>query len=68
MAYNGKERIILFVGRMEDIKGGHFLVRTFMKVLEDYPESRLMIIGDGNYDLFCEMLNRSSPRSRSRDF
>ena len=47
-----KERIILFVGRMEDIKGGHFLVRTFMKVLEDYPESRLMIIGDGNYDLF----------------
>ena len=47
-----KERIILFVGRMEDIKGGHFLVRTFMMVLEDYPESRLMIIGDGNYDLF----------------
>ncbi|RGT94549.1 TIGR04157 family glycosyltransferase [Parabacteroides distasonis] len=49
---SNEERIILFVGRMDDIKGGTFLVKAFQKVLENYPGSRLVIVGNGNYDSF----------------
>ena len=49
---SNEERIILFVGRMDDIKGGTFLVKAFQKVLENYPGSRLVIVGSGNYDSF----------------
>lgn len=44
------ERIILFVGRVDEIKGARFLIRAFHEVLKSYPNCRLVIVGDGNYD------------------
>lgn len=44
------ERIILFVGRMDEIKGGRFLTKTFHEVLESCQNSRLLIVGEGRFD------------------
>lgn len=44
------ERIILFVGRVDEIKGARFLIRAFHEVLKSCPNCRLVIVGDGNYD------------------
>ena len=49
------EKIILFAGRLDEIKGILFLIRAFRLVLETEPNCRLWIIGSGNYDtLFAE--------------
>ncbi len=50
-----EERIILFVGRLDSIKGVRFLIRAFRRVSRQYPDSRLWIVGDGDYkDCFDE--------------
>ena len=49
------EKIILFAGRLDEIKGVAFLIEAFKKVLKYEPNSRLWIIGDGAYNpLFKE--------------
>lgn len=49
-----KESIILFVGRLDPIKGLIFLMRAFRKVLKKHPKCRLMIAGGGNYDTYLQ--------------
>jgi glycosyltransferase involved in cell wall biosynthesis len=44
-----KEKIILFAGRLDPVKGVDKLINAFKKVLEQRPESRLIIAGEGNY-------------------
>ena len=44
-----EERMILFVGRLDGIKGVRFLIRAFHAVLRKIPYSRLWIVGDGDY-------------------
>lgn len=39
------ESIILFVGRVSELKGGRALCEAFDYVLEEYPQSRLIIVG-----------------------
>jgi glycosyltransferase len=46
-----KEKIILFSGRMDEIKGLHYLIRAFREVLEKFQACRLIIAGSGNYDI-----------------
>jgi len=48
------EFLILFAGRFQPVKGLIFLVRAFHKVLERYPKCRLMIAGNGNYDMYLQ--------------
>lgn len=50
-------KIILFVGRLDDIKGVEFLIQAFRKVLVDFPESFLLIAGDGNFGKYIEEAN-----------
>lgn len=47
VAESGK--LILFVGRLDDIKGVGLLVEAFGIVLDTFPDSRLLIVGEGNY-------------------
>lgn len=42
-----KRRDVLFVGRLVEKKGCRYLLEAFAKVQEQYPESRLKIVGDG---------------------
>ena len=48
------EKIILFVGRLDEAKGLGYLIRAFRKLLEIIPNCRLMITGSGNYDFYLQ--------------
>lgn len=41
--------IILFAGRLDPVKGIKFLIKSFKIVLEQYPDSLLIFIGDGDH-------------------
>ena len=49
-----KEKIVLFVGRMDEVKGLSFLIKAFREVLLVYPQSRLVIAGDGDYKTYTK--------------
>jgi glycosyltransferase len=42
------EKILLFVGRIDPIKGINPLLSCFNEVLKEYPNCRLVVIGDGS--------------------
>lgn len=44
-----EEKIILFAGRIDEIKGVSSLIKAFHMVLETHPNSRLLIAGNGDY-------------------
>jgi glycosyltransferase len=49
------EKIILYAGRLDEMKGVSYLIKAFRKVLEHEPNCRLWIAGDGAYNpLFRE--------------
>lgn len=41
------EKVILFIGRLTWVKGVHNLITSFPAVLQDYPKSKLVILGKG---------------------
>lgn len=43
------EKIILYVGRLDEAKGIRILLEAFRKVHAVYPMTRLILIGDGDY-------------------
>lgn len=43
-----EEKILLFVGRVHQIKGMYPLLTCFEKIIRECPECRLVIIGDGD--------------------
>jgi glycosyltransferase len=43
------EKVILFAGRMDEIKGLSYLIKAFQEVLRTCPQSRLVIAGAGNF-------------------
>lgn len=48
------EKIILFVGRVDKLKGIEYLIEAFRLVLRSVPDTRLIIVGDGDYRLCIE--------------
>jgi glycosyltransferase len=52
--FNNNEKIILFAGRLDDIKGLKYLISAFKEVLKSYSSCRLMIAGSGSYDLYMK--------------
>lgn len=48
------EKIILFVGRLDDIKGVDYIIQAFKKLLQKRNDCRLIIIGDGEYSKCLE--------------
>ena len=45
---NPNEKLLLFVGRIEPIKGIESLIICFKKVLKKYQNCSLVVVGDGN--------------------
>lgn len=43
------EKIILFVGRLDDIKGIDYIIQAFKKLLQKRNDCHLIIVGDGEY-------------------
>ena len=48
------EKIILFVGRVDKLKGIDVLIEAFRMTLDTIPNARLIIAGDGDYNLCFE--------------
>lgn len=46
-ARNGSEKLILFIGRLDAIKGVPLLLEAFASALKNHPEAQLNIVGDG---------------------
>ncbi|WP_431426124.1 TIGR04157 family glycosyltransferase [Bacteroides hominis] len=46
------EKIILFVARLDVVKGLGFLIKAFKKILQVNQNLRLIIVGDGDYDMY----------------
>ena len=49
-----KEKTILFVGRLHQVKGLSFLIKAFRQVLENMPDCRLIIAGNGDFDTYMQ--------------
>lgn len=47
-------KIVLFVGRLDDIKGVDYIIKSFKAVLLDVPNAYLIIAGDGNYNRYLK--------------
>jgi glycosyltransferase involved in cell wall biosynthesis len=52
--FTDKEKIILFAGRLDDVKGLKHLISAFREVLKSYRSCRLVIAGNGSYDLYMK--------------
>ncbi len=42
-------KILLFAGRLDDVKGLHYLINAFKVVLKEHPDCHLFIAGEGSY-------------------
>lgn len=49
-----KEKIVLFVGRVDEVKGVNYLIKAFNEVLKIYNNCRLLIVGSGEYNLILK--------------
>ena len=45
--FNSEEQLLIFAGRIDAVKGSHFLCEAFMHLVKEYPNLRLIIAGDG---------------------
>jgi glycosyltransferase len=52
--FNNREKIILYAGRLDDVKGLKYLISAFKEVLKSYRSCRLVIAGNGGYDLYMQ--------------
>lgn len=47
----GREiKVLVSMGRDDEVKGFWHLLKSFALVLKEYPESRLLILGDGSFE------------------
>lgn len=49
-----KVPVILFAGRVDEVKGVKYIIRAFKKVLETMPHCRLLIAGSGDFQSCME--------------
>lgn len=50
------EKVIIYAGRLDPVKGVHYLIEAFKKVLKVHPDSRLILSGGG---FFTKMMSTS---------
>lgn len=43
-------KTVLFVGRLDEIKGVNFLIEAFCDIVKNIPSVYLLVVGDGNYN------------------
>lgn len=54
LSFNENEKIILFVGRLDEEKGLQLLLKAFEEVAVHSSDAHLIIAGSGNYDRFLK--------------
>ncbi|MBK8519590.1 MAG: glycosyltransferase family 4 protein [Chitinophagaceae bacterium] len=53
-SYRKASHQLITVGRIEIIKGHHFLIDAMPAILEAFPQTKLLILGDGTEKANCE--------------
>ena len=48
--FDDREKLLIFAGRLEPVKGVDFLIKAFQKVLKKHSECRLIIAGNGEFE------------------
>ena len=59
---------VLYVGRLEAVKGVDYLIKAFAYVHRDFPESRLRIVGDGSQREALKILTKQLGLSDDVEF
>lgn len=54
LSLTSNEKVILFVGRLDEAKGLSLLLKAFRKVIAHLPNAHLIIAGNGKYDEFLK--------------
>ena len=54
LSFDAEDAIVLFVGRLDSIKGVEFLIKAFRRVLDINPQARLILAGDGSYNTYLK--------------
>lgn len=57
LSFDAEDSIVLFVGRLDSIKGVDLLIKAFRKVLETCPHAHLLLAGDGDYNAYLKECN-----------
>lgn len=52
LSLSSNDLLLLFVGRLEELKGVDILINAFKKLLITYPNAKLVIIGEGDYSKY----------------
>ncbi|MGL5619902.1 MAG: glycosyltransferase [Tannerellaceae bacterium] len=52
--FSPDEKLILFVGRLDEMKGLSFLIKAFICLQAVCPNSRLIVVGDGSFQPYLE--------------
>lgn len=58
LGFSENEKIILFVGLLEPRKGVATLIHAFDMLLDSFPETRLVIVGDGDFKKALSQIKR----------
>lgn len=56
MGFSKNDILLLFAGRVEDIKGLPFLIEAVKRLSRIYPEIKLIITGNGAFDKYMGMI------------
>ena len=51
------EKIIVFAGRLDEVKGIPFLLKAFSKVLKKHQNTRLILAGEGSFEQWIPLTN-----------
>lgn len=59
-SYDGKHvrRNVLYVGRLDEIKGLKYLISAFEKIVEKHADIQLVIVGDGDFQPYMEQCRK----------
>lgn len=49
------EKMLLFVGRLDNIKGVNYLIEAFKKIVSKEPKAHLYLVGDGHTEMYRSM-------------
>ena len=55
-------RTVLFVGRLENDKGLKYLIEAFVRIADAHPDSKLVIVGDGDFQPYLAQSRTLSGR------
>lgn len=56
------EKILLYVGRIDELKGINILLASYNMIISKRPESKLIIIGDGSLSILSGYINNAASK------